>query len=425
MALAIVTAGSVQLLSVPGGGSANAGAAVTPPVTGTGQAGRVPPAATSSGGLQSGGGLHSDIVEKGGCESWGTTYVGTAYIHEATSGGTIYGAWSVTRSGGVTSEKAGVAPFYGSLQSVTICPNDPVDSIAATGDSKGYWLATSGGGVYAFGDAGYAGSRATGGFTGAIMAIASDNGTSGYWLVSQLGQVFSYGGANYYGGSPSTLVAKHDYFGDSVTAIASSTSGHGYWLMTNYGTVYAYGDAGMPGFNDPGLGGTTYNWYTAIGAAPPGGGFWMVRMFGQTYAFGATYYGNPGLSSPGDFFVALADSTSQSGYILMNMSGQPYAYGDAIHPTNPPYVPPRPHRRRRRRQGRPPSRFEARGTRPPTTPNPVPPTRSTASRVICGRPTPTSQCPGWVSTSTCPVRTTPMTRPHWASSATAGPAPTR
>ena len=203
-------------------------------------------------------------------------------------------------------------------------------------------MATSGGGVYAFGDAGYAGSRATGGFTGSIMAVVTDNGTGGYWLVSSLGQVFTYGAANYYGGSPSTLVAKHNYFGDSVSAMVSTPSGHGYWLLTNYGTVFAYGDALMWATTTSGLGNSPYNWYSGITAAPAGGGFWLVRMNGTTYASGATPYGNQGLSSPGNYFVAMADSTNDGGYILMNLSGQNYAFGNAQHSTNDPYVPPPP-----------------------------------------------------------------------------------
>ena len=343
LVVATLATGALQGLSVPGGGTSKASAAVTPlPTASQPHGGRVPPAGSSTNGSSTGSGIHSDTVVKGGCESWGTNYVATTYIHEAVTGGTVYGAWSATASGGVTAEKAGVVPFYGSLQSVTICPNYPVDSIAGTSDSKGYWMATSGGGVYAFGDAGYAGSRATGGFTGAIVAVVADPGTAGYWLVSQLGQVFAYGGAGYYGGTPSTLPGAHQYYGESVAAVAAAPTGRGYWMVTNYGVVYAYGTASIADFNNPGLGGTSYDWYSGVGPGAGGSGFWLTRMDGQTYAFDESYYGNASLSSGGDYFVSTAGTTNQGGYILMNMSGQNYAYGDAQHSTNPPYVPPPP-----------------------------------------------------------------------------------
>ena len=161
-ALAVVTvaATAVQGLSVPEGGTAKAGAAVTPlPTASQPRGGRIPPAGSStksttkSSGSATNGGVHSDGVEAGGCESWGTDYVGVTYIHHAG----LHGTWSANASGGVFAEKAGQVPFYGSLNTETYCPDFPVDSITGTGDSGGYWLGTQRGAVYGFGDAGSAG----------------------------------------------------------------------------------------------------------------------------------------------------------------------------------------------------------------------------------------------------------------------------
>ena len=49
------------------------------------------------------------------------------------------------------------APFYGSTGALTL--NSPIVGIASSGDGKGYWLVASDGGVFAFGDAAFAGSR--------------------------------------------------------------------------------------------------------------------------------------------------------------------------------------------------------------------------------------------------------------------------
>ncbi len=348
-ALAIVTvaATAVQGLSVPDGGTTKAGAAVTPlPTASQPRGGRIPPAGSStksttkSSGSVTNGGVHSDGVEKGGCESWGSDYVGVTYIHHAG----LHGAWSANASGGVFAEKTGQVPFYGSLNTETYCPDFPVDSITGTGDSGGYWLGTQRGAVYGFGDAGSAGSRATGDFTGTMMAVVADIGTSGYWLVDSLGQVFAYGGAGYYGGSPSTLPATHEYFGEEVVAMASTPSGHGYWLLTNYGRVFAYGDASYATYNSSTegsrLGATGYNWFAGVTAAPAGGGFWAVRYGGQTYAYGASYLGNVGAHT--GRIMGIAGTTNQGGYVLMDTTGQQYAYGNAVYATNPPHVTPPP-----------------------------------------------------------------------------------
>src|SRR4051794_9164295 len=59
------------------------------------------------------------------------------------------------------------------------------------GAGKGYWMAASDGGVFAFGDAEFAGSAA--GITShAIVGIAKTNTGKGYWLVASDGGVFSF-----------------------------------------------------------------------------------------------------------------------------------------------------------------------------------------------------------------------------------------
>ena len=218
VALAIASAVSIQLLPLPSRGPAKAGAAITPlPTSSKPDGGRVPPA--KNGGFEAGPvkyGLPKAGTTRVGC--WGANYVGVAY---APGGGT----WAVNASGGVYAD--GTAPFYGSLGTCPYnqsCTNQPVDSIAATQDNKGYWLATGGGGVFAFGDARYTPANPLApGHTGAIVAVVADNGvTNGYWLVSVLGQVYSYGNAGYYGGSPSTLPAAYDWVGDSVVDMVST-----------------------------------------------------------------------------------------------------------------------------------------------------------------------------------------------------------
>jgi hypothetical protein len=62
----------------------------------------------------------------------------------------------------------------------------------------------------------------------------------GYWLVSSQGRVFNFGDATATGSIPSPP-------GSPVVSIASTPSGSGYWLLTANDAVYAFGDAGYYG----------------------------------------------------------------------------------------------------------------------------------------------------------------------------------
>ena len=80
----------------------------------------------------------------------------------------------------------GDAGYFGSLPALHVTPASPIVGMAATHDSKGYWLVGADGGVFAFGDAGYFGNVAT--LLGApapspIVGIAATPDSGGYWVV--------------------------------------------------------------------------------------------------------------------------------------------------------------------------------------------------------------------------------------------------
>lgn len=88
--------------------------------------------------------------------------------------------------------------------------SSPVVGIAATPDGKGYWLATSAGGVYTFGDALFFGSLGDVRLNAPIVGISASPppencGASGrppaqgYWLVGADGGVFAFGDAQFLG----------------------------------------------------------------------------------------------------------------------------------------------------------------------------------------------------------------------------------
>lgn len=349
LALAPVAGVVSQVIPLPGAGTPHAGAAVTPPVTGTGQWGRVPGVGSSGTfNTNSKGTYAPQLAVTGVCESWGANYAGIAYASVTQQGSIRHGAWAVTQSGAVYADSPGVIPFHHGLPTTPngqICPNDPVIGIAATTNSQGYWIATGGGGVFAFGNAVYTPSNPMApGHSGTIVAIAAAQHTSeGYWLLSSTGQVYAYGGAGYFGGTPPL----YSSIGEKIVAMATTPTGGGYWLLSNYGEVWGYGAAfaHMGGFANPGpgLGTTPYDWYAAIGAGTPGGGFWMVRTHGTIYSYSGQVFTNPTFTVDNSgLIVALSDTTDFQGFDMITQGGTKYTEGDAVSSTNPPHSTPPP-----------------------------------------------------------------------------------
>jgi hypothetical protein len=97
------------------------------------------------------------------------------------------GYWLTTSSGDVF--PFGDARSYGSLAGIHL--NEPIVGMAATPDGKGYWLVASDGGVFSFGDATFHGSTAGMRLPAPIdaLVLAPD---AGYWMVSSAGDVYSF-----------------------------------------------------------------------------------------------------------------------------------------------------------------------------------------------------------------------------------------
>jgi hypothetical protein len=101
---------------------------------------------------------------------------------------------------------------------------------------NGYWLVTSAGAVYAFGDAPVFGSQPGGG-SPVVSAVATPDG-QGYWIVDANGSVWAFGNANAIG-QPLGYVNVFN----PATAIFSTSDGRGYWVAAARGDVFSYGDA--------------------------------------------------------------------------------------------------------------------------------------------------------------------------------------
>jgi hypothetical protein len=241
---------------------------------------------------------------------------------------TDHGYWLVGADGGIFS--FGSAQFHGSTGSLKL--QRPVVGMTATSDRQGYWLEASDGGVFAFGDAGFYGSLPGLGFAPAgsvgsapklrapIVGMVPSADGGGYFMVSSDGGVFAFGDAHFAGSCPGIGGCQ-----GSAVAVIPDASGQGYWIATNNGNVYSFG--GAPYLGSPGIQGSPV---TSAVRTPDGGGYWILLADGTVYSYGdAEYLGGAsdlGGINPAAAIYATADG---GGYWLSSASGAVDSYGDA------------------------------------------------------------------------------------------------
>ncbi len=109
--------------------------------------------------------------------------------------------------------------------------------LAATTDGGGYWVASSTGGVYPFGDARSYGSMSGRALNSPIVGLAPTHSGNGYWLVASDGGIFSYGDAHFFGSTGALRL------NEPIVGMAATPSGQGYWLVASDGGIFSYGDA--------------------------------------------------------------------------------------------------------------------------------------------------------------------------------------
>ncbi len=195
------------------------------------------------------------------------------------------GYWLDASDGGVFS--FGDTQFYGSIPGLGLHPagsgqpnslNAPIVGMVPSRDQGGYFMVASDGGVFAFGDAHFAGScPGIGGCSGAAVAVMPDASGNGYWLITQTGSVYTFGDAPYLG-APGPQSSP-------ITSAVATPDGKGYWILDAGGQVFPYGDAANLGSVAPGATGGL-NPATAIFTTSDGNGYWVVDAVGKVFTFG-------------------------------------------------------------------------------------------------------------------------------------------
>ena len=194
------------------------------------------------------------------------------------------GYWLDASDGGIFA--FGDAGFYGSIPGLGLHPagsglpnslNAPIVGMVPSADGGGYFMVASDGGVFAFGDARFAGScPGIGGCSGAAVAVMPDASGNGYWVVTATGQVYTFGDAPYYG-APGQQSAP-------VTSAVRTPDGRGYWILFADGAISNYGDASNFGSPAGLLGGIDPA--TAIFTTSDGGGYWVASANGAVDNYG-------------------------------------------------------------------------------------------------------------------------------------------
>lgn len=239
-----------------------------------------------------------------------------------------HGYWLVGSDGGIFT--FGNALFYGSTGSLQL--NRPVVGIVPTSNHGGYWLDASDGGIFAFGDAGFygsipglglspAGSGQSHSLNAPIVGMVPSSDGGGYFMVASDGGVFAFGDAKFAG----SCYSIGGCAGPAVAVMPDAT-GLGYWVVTQTGNVYTFGDA--PYFGAPGNVGSRV---TSAVRTPDGRGYWILFANGSVYNYGDAHnYGSPsGKYSGLDPASAIFSTSDGAGYWVAAADGSVHAYGDA------------------------------------------------------------------------------------------------
>ncbi len=259
--------------------------------------------------------------------SYPGTVVGSSLT--VTYGAPDHGYWLVASDGGIFS--FGAARFFGSTAGTVL--QRPVTGISPTPDRRGYWLVAADGGVFAYGDAGYVGSIpglgiAPAGSTGPgthldqpIVAVVPSVDGGGYLMLASDGGVFAFGDAHFAGSCPGIGGCN-----GRAVALLPDAGGLGYWLVTSTGAVYAFGGAPYDGGA-----GTVSSPITSAVRTPDGGGYYLLAVDGGVFPFGdAVDFGTPTVGTEIlTAHTAIVATASGDGYWVAGADGGIDGYGFA------------------------------------------------------------------------------------------------
>jgi len=157
-------------------------------------------------------------------------------------------------------------------------------ALSPTPDGGGYWIVSTDGGIFSFGDARFFGSTGAMTLNKPIVGMAATSDGGGYWLVASDGGIFGFGDARFFGSTGAMTLNK------PIVGMGATPDGGGYWLVASDGGIFGFGDARFFGST----GAMTLNKpIVGMGATPDGGGYWLVASDGGIFSFaGAAFDGS-------------------------------------------------------------------------------------------------------------------------------------
>ena len=252
------------------------------------------------------------------------------------------GLWLAGKDGGIFA--LGTAKFHGSTGNIRL--QRQITGIAPTADHGGYWMVASDGGLFAFGDAGFEGSVPASGIgpvgskspdhlVAPIVGIVPTSNGKGYLMVASDGGVFAFGDARFAGSCASIHGCPAP-----VVAVVPDATGNGYWLLLSNCDMVAFGGApNIPDTNCQIFAGTNKLTAAAAARTPSGRGYWVVLDNGTIFSEGdAQALGPAGTGLPakaGDSAVAVIATSDGRGVWVVDANGTVNAFGDAPKLTSP------------------------------------------------------------------------------------------
>ncbi len=245
---------------------------------------------------------------------FGAAGVGDPTVDAFANPSAASGYWLTTSAGAVY--RFGNAPSVGNAGK-----GAPVAATMATPSSGGVFVARVDGEVVALGDATHRGDMAGSPLNKPIVGMAVTRSGNGYWLLGGDGGIFCFGDAGFYGSTGAMNLNK------PVVGMAATPTGRGYWLVASDGGIFCFGDAPFLGS----MGGTKLN-KPVVGMActASGNGYWLVASDGGIFSFGdAAFFGSTGALALQQPIVGMTVTVTGSGYLFVASDGGVFCFGDA------------------------------------------------------------------------------------------------